>query len=228
MRGWDRRFMQEAELKASWSKDRSRQVGCVIVNDDDVVVSSGWNGFPRGINDDVESRHERPAKYEWTEHAERNAIYNAARIGVPLKGTTMYCTLFSCAPCVRSIIQSGVVRLVCPEPDWNDSKYKESLEIAREMLKEAGVVIQWYYQEPTLFQKFEEYCHRYQYTHKVYRWGQCCFNTLLLFHEDIAEDVRGSDLDPFYVFSRDSEVITNFMQYVEQELDCLEEKEKEV
>ena len=78
---WDLRWMSVASLVATWSKDRSRKCGAVIVDSRNVLVSLGWNGFPRGVADSPDYRHERPEKYLWTEHAERNAIYNAAANG---------------------------------------------------------------------------------------------------------------------------------------------------
>jgi dCMP deaminase len=87
---WDKFFMDMAKLVASKSKDRSRKVGCVIVGPDNEVRSVGYNGFPRGIADHIEWRHERPAKYKWTEHAERNAIYNSARAGIRTEGCRIY------------------------------------------------------------------------------------------------------------------------------------------
>ena len=82
---WDNRFLSMAKLIATWSRDRSTKVGAVIVGPNREVRSVGYNGFPRGVNDAIESRYERPGKYDWTEHAERNAIYNAARYGGPLR-----------------------------------------------------------------------------------------------------------------------------------------------
>src|ERR1700739_3518019 len=79
---WDRRFMVLAASIGSWSKDRSAKTGCVIVGPDRLIRSTGFNGFVRGVDDEVAARHERPAKYSWTEHAERNGIYNAARLGI--------------------------------------------------------------------------------------------------------------------------------------------------
>ena len=73
---WDEYFMKMAEHVKTKSKDRSTQVGAVIVGEGHVVLSVGYNGFPRGVNDDIDSRYERPAKYMWTEHAERNAIFS--------------------------------------------------------------------------------------------------------------------------------------------------------
>ena len=100
---WDERFLRLAREISTWSKDRSTRVGAVIIGEDKTPGPYGFNGFPRFVDDDRESRHERPEKYKWTEHAERNAIYNAARIGVPLKGCTMYVTHMPCADCARAI-----------------------------------------------------------------------------------------------------------------------------
>ena len=86
---WDRRFLELAKMFGTWSKDRSAGTGCVIVGPDRLLRASGYNGFVRGIDDEILERHERPAKYSWAEHAERNAIYNAARLGIALDGCTV-------------------------------------------------------------------------------------------------------------------------------------------
>jgi dCMP deaminase len=139
--GWDERWMGLARHIAHWSKDRSRRCGAVIVDDRQVLVSQGWNGFPRGIDDTVESRHQAPSKYMWTEHAERNAFYNAAANGHPTRGCTLYVSWYPCIDCARSIIQGGIRRIVCVEPDWTDPTWGESFATTREMLSEAGVEI---------------------------------------------------------------------------------------
>jgi len=140
---WDTRWMDMAKLVASWTKDRSRGAGAVIVDDRNVLVSIGWNGFPRDVDDDVEARHGRPLKYSWTEHAERNAIYNAAANGHPTKACTMYLQWYPCADCARAIIQSGIIRLVCVEPDWCDATWGKDFEITKEMLSEACVKVRF-------------------------------------------------------------------------------------
>lgn len=140
---WDNRWMDMAKLVATWSKDRSRTCGAVIVDDRNVLVSIGWNGFPRGIDDDVDMRHERPAKYKWTEHAERNAIFNAAANGHPTKGCTMYLPWYPCADCARAIIQSGITEIVCIEPDWNDHVWAEDFSVVREMLEESEIGVRF-------------------------------------------------------------------------------------
>jgi dCMP deaminase len=133
---WDRKFMQMAHFISGWSKDRTTRVGCVIVGPANEIRSTGFNGFPRGINDEVEDRLARPAKYLWTEHAERNAIFNAARIGTPLGGCRIYVPWFPCVDCARAIVQCGLVELVAFEPDWDHPKWGEHFRVARDMFNE--------------------------------------------------------------------------------------------
>lgn len=143
MTDWDSRFMGLALNISEWSKDPDTKVGCVIVGPSNEVRSIGYNGFPRGVNDGDSSRHGRPAKYLWTEHAERNAIYNAVRIGVPLDGCRMYLPWFPCAACARAIIQSGLTELVASKPDLDHKKWGEDFRIATVLLKEGGVVVRF-------------------------------------------------------------------------------------
>jgi len=138
---WNIRWMDMCKLISTWSKDRSRQTGAVIVDERNVLVSIGWNGFPRNINDYLHERHERPAKYKWTEHAERNAIYNAAANGHPTKNCTMYLPWYPCADCARAIIQSGITKIVCVEPDWNDHIWAENFKVVKEMLDESEIEV---------------------------------------------------------------------------------------
>ena len=147
---WDERWMGLARHVAGWSKDRSVGIGAVIVDDRNVLRAVGWNGFPRGVDDDVPGRHERPAKYQWTEHAERNAIFNAAAEGIVLRGCTMYGTVCPCADCARAIIQAGIVKLVIsdralpPTPDGMETPtWRDTVGMALNMLKEAGVGV-WF------------------------------------------------------------------------------------
>ena len=122
------------------SKDKSNKIGAVIVGPGREIRSTGYNGFPRGMNDDDSAKQERPLKYKYFEHAERNAIYNAARFGAPVEACTMYCPWPPCPDCARAIIQSGIKKLVvthpvseCPER-WHYDMY-----IALGILNECGV-----------------------------------------------------------------------------------------
>ena|ERR1041385_3476444 len=140
---WDEKFLAIAKTVASWSKDRSRKVGAVIVGPDHEIRSVGYNGFPRGVDDEVESRHQRPAKYRWTEHAERNAVYNAARVGIPTRGCTIYLCWFPCMDCARAIVQAGIIEIVAIEPDWNDPIWADDFRDVPTLLREAGVNIRY-------------------------------------------------------------------------------------
>ena len=148
---WDRKYMALALHIAEWSKDRSTKVGCVIVGPDQSIRATGYNGFPRGVGDDVEERHGRPAKYLWTEHAERNALYNAARSGVSVLGCRMYVPWFPCMDCARAIVQSGLAELIAVEPDWADQRWGEHFVSAKELFEEAGLACTWF--DPALCER---------------------------------------------------------------------------
>jgi dCMP deaminase len=142
--GWDEYFMGLANFAKLKSKDRSTQVGAVIVSKDNAILSIGYNGFPRGVNDDIEERHERPLKYQVTEHAERNSIYSAARNGVCLKDATIYITGggFACADCARGIIQAGISMAIGNEGNFEGvGPWAESCRVGQEMMDEAGLVL---------------------------------------------------------------------------------------
>lgn len=140
---WDQYFLVIATAVASKSKDLSTDVGCVIVGPDHEIRSTGFNGFPRGCRDDVEDRKERPLKYVYTEHAERNAIYNAARNGVPLNWCTMYITHAPCTKCARGIIQAGIKEVKYPNYNSFEGRddLMEDLRTANGLLLEAGVAV---------------------------------------------------------------------------------------
>lgn len=145
--GWDQRFLNLAKEIAEWSKDKSTRVGCVIVDSNyRSILTTGYNGLPRGANDELLERHERPEKYLWFEHAERNAIFNAARTGVPLQGSTAYSTLCPCMDCARALVQSGVTRVVSYNPgnEARDERWREQHGKAIQLFKECGVAVALY------------------------------------------------------------------------------------
>lgn len=111
-------FMGMADYASLRSRDTTK-IGAVIAGSDFVIRSIGWNGFPRGVDDSVSLREVRPLKYVWTEHAERNAIFNAARTGVGTIGCMMFSGKFCCADCARGIIQSGISQFYTYFPDWD-------------------------------------------------------------------------------------------------------------
>lgn len=151
MANWDKRFMELAKHVSTWSKDTNTKLGAVIVDDEHTILSIGYNGLCRGAEDNIQERYERPQKYLYTEHAERNAIYNAVRSGVSLKGSTIYVPMFPCVDCARGIINSGIKKIVSYEPNFNDERWGESFKVSYEMLKECGVKIDTYSDENDWF-----------------------------------------------------------------------------
>ena len=147
---WSRRFMGLCDHVAGWSEDRDFQVGCVIVDPDGHVVrATGYNGLPRGVSDGDDARFDRASgeKFYWIEHAERNAVYNAARAGVSLSGCTAYVNRFPCADCGRALIQSGIAQVVAPPIPKADGALDYSFQVSAQMLREAGLIITEYEQE---------------------------------------------------------------------------------
>ena len=140
---WDIRFMRLALVVATWSRDRSTQVGAVIVSADNEVRVVGYNGFPRGINDSLEERYERPLKYKWTEHAERNAIFVAARSGIALAGCRIYLPWFPCMDCARAIVQCGLVELIAYKPDMQHTTWGEDFKHAVQLFEEVKLPVRW-------------------------------------------------------------------------------------
>jgi dCMP deaminase len=141
---WAQRFMGLCGHVASWSEDRDFQVGCVIVGPDGQEVrTTGYNGMPRSVLAEDDARFDRASgeKFFWIEHAERNAIYNAARMGVPLQGCTAYVNRFPCADCGRAMIQSGITHIVAPPIPTADGALDYSFQVSQQMLREAGVTI---------------------------------------------------------------------------------------
>jgi dCMP deaminase len=144
---WTEYFLNIAEQVKLKSKDQSTQIGAVIVGVDNEVLSTGYNSFPRGMDDSLQERQERPEKYFWFEHAERNAIYNAARIGVSLKNSTIYITSgLPCMDCARGIVNSGIKIIWCKTvcTTKNKEKWEESQSKSLQLLNECGVQVFFY------------------------------------------------------------------------------------
>ena len=144
---WDELFILQAALISQKSKDPSTKVGCVIVGDDNAILSMGFNGFPRGINENEKDRWARPEKYHWIEHAERNAIYNAARNGINLNGARAYLNWEPrpCADCTRALIQVGIKEIIGPDRKFagKGAGKHYSIDHSDVMLEEAGVIVRY-------------------------------------------------------------------------------------
>jgi dCMP deaminase len=141
MTEWDKRFMQMAQLVASWSKDPSTKVGAVLVGEDRSILSTGFNGLPRGVADLQQRLEDRPTKYSMTVHAEVNCIIQAPK----LKGTeTLYVyPLFCCSACAGVVIQSGIRKVVFPAGAVDNERWTDSFNLASEMFKEANVTMEF-------------------------------------------------------------------------------------
>ena len=135
---WDEYFMGVAQLAAQRSKDPSTQVGCCIVDEQNRILSTGYNGFPHGCSDDEfpwnrdESLGE--TKYPFVVHAELNAILNNR--GKSLAGAKLYVGLFPCHECAKAIIQAGIKEVI-----YLSDKYAvtPSTLASKRMLGAAGV-----------------------------------------------------------------------------------------
>lgn len=140
MTNWDQRYMRLAKEVSSWSKDPSSQIGAVAIADMGQVLSQGYNGFPRGILDDVNRYSNREIKYDFIVHAEMNCIYNATFNGVSLKGSTIYVHgLPICNECAKGIIQVGAKRVVTNTANLPGERWYDSCKKAEEMLSEVGI-----------------------------------------------------------------------------------------
>lgn len=138
---WDQYFRGQLQGIAKKSKDPSRKIGAIAVRNEHVVMT-GFNGFPRGVNDRIAERYARGRKNLHTLHAEANIVSIAANEGVSLKNTTMYCNLYPCVICANLMINAGVKRVVCPplvlEPEGQEIYH---FDLAEEVMLEAGIEI---------------------------------------------------------------------------------------
>ena len=134
---WEEYFMGLAHLSGLRSKDPNTQVGAVIVDENNRVVSIGYNGFPSGVSDDEfpwgREGGVLDTKYAFVVHAELNAILNSQR---SVRGCTLYVSLFPCNECAKAIIQSGIRRIV-----YESDKYDgvDTNIASKRMLRAAGV-----------------------------------------------------------------------------------------
>jgi len=140
---WDECFMQMAHVIADRSQDPSTQAGAIVVNEKNILVGAGYNGWPRGIrNEDLPWDREgdfENTKYAYVCHAEENAVYNANN---STEGCKIYCILFPCNECVKTIIQNGIIEVI-----YESDKYKAnapSLKASKRMLKLANVPFRQY------------------------------------------------------------------------------------
>ena len=139
---WDKRFLQLAEQISTWSKDPSRKIGAIAVRDRK-ILATGYNGFPKGIEDSDDRYNNRELKYMYVVHAEMNCIYNAAENGVSLKGSTLYIVgLPVCTDCSKGIIQSGIKRVVAKSKETPD-RWLQAITDTQSIFNEAGIIYEY-------------------------------------------------------------------------------------
>ena len=131
--------MQAAQFASLRSPNRVRRVGAVLVARDGTEIAA-CNTFPAGVRD-IEERHAGDGRFVWMEHAERHAIFEAARRGIATAGGCLTTTFFPCIDCARAIVDSGIVCLDTPSPAFDDPVWGASFERSEVILKEGGVEI---------------------------------------------------------------------------------------
>jgi len=121
------------------SKDPSTKVGAAIFDDKRRVISMGYNGFPRGVEDSDDRLHDREVKYKMVLHAEQNALAFAT---APLHGSTLFCTHPCCTQCAAMVIQRGVKHVCWPSPTLAFvERWADDMTLSMEMFMEAGVTV---------------------------------------------------------------------------------------
>lgn len=137
------KFFKLAQYQSElFSKDPSTKVCALFIYPESLqILSSGYNGFCRGVDEKQISRWERPEKYKYVVHAETNGIYNACRNGVSLKDSICIVTMFPCSNCSKGLIQVGIKELITSKPDFNHERWGEDFKYSFEMLKEVGIHI---------------------------------------------------------------------------------------
>ena len=139
---WKKRFLKLSKEISTWSKDPSTKVGALIISEDKNIISTGYNGFPRDIEDTEERLNNRETKYKFILHAEMNCILNALYNGRSVKDCILFVHgLPPCSECTKSIIQAGIKKVITDSKATDN--WKESLKLSLEMLKEANVEIEF-------------------------------------------------------------------------------------
>ena len=138
MNKWDKRFIELSYVISGWSKDPSTKCGAVIVSPDNRIISVGFNGFPKGTNDDITIYHDRPEKYRRVVHAEKNAILFAK---CDLTDHTIYVVpMPPCSQCAGLIIQSGIKKVITLMPNKRlHERWKDEINTTMRMFKETNI-----------------------------------------------------------------------------------------
>lgn len=143
------RLLELAIASARRSPSRPRKVGAVLVLADGETTLAACNDFPVGVRN-LEARHAHPERLLWIEHAERNAIFAAARAGRATAGATLVATFHPCADCARAIVQAGIATLHTLAPDFADPLWGAGFRCSQAILEEGGVRVIYLERDPAL------------------------------------------------------------------------------
>lgn len=133
------KYMTIAHAVAGMSKDDTK-VGAVVVGASNEIRSIGYNGAPRGCKADEDDR--RAEKLWWFSHAELNSITNAARVGIPLEGSTLYTTHYPCMDCAKAVVQAGIKKVVVGEmTERFKTRWAEHIKRSEVLFKECGIEV---------------------------------------------------------------------------------------
>jgi len=135
---WHQRFMRLAREVSTWSKDPSTQVGCVLVREKK-VLSTGYNGFPKNISDNLNRLIDREQKYEITVHAEVNAVTSAALHGVSTDGSIAYVTFNPCSRCASVLVNAGIASVFSDGAAEIPERWLKNFILASKIFAEAGI-----------------------------------------------------------------------------------------
>jgi dCMP deaminase len=139
---WEEYFLWVAEAVAIKSKDPRCRVGAVIASTENLIIATGFNGLARRIHDSETLLADAEEKLKVICHAEANAIFNAARFGIPLAGSSIFATKFSCLSCCNAIIQAGISRIYTHDNRfWDDDPMDRDHKHKRSVLRQSGIKV---------------------------------------------------------------------------------------
>ena len=137
---WTKRYLSLAKEISKWSKDPSRKIGAVAVSEKGQVLATGYNGFPRHVEDTEERYLDKEQKSKFVVHAEMNCIYNATYNGISLDSSSLYVWgLPPCSECAKGIIQVGIKEVFYSYDEQVPEKWLASLDTTVQLFKESGV-----------------------------------------------------------------------------------------
>ena len=144
-----KKYFDLAKYQANlFSKDPSTKVGALFLAPKSFqILTTGFNGFPRNIDETKTERWQRPEKLKWVSHAEANCISNACRHGTPLEGSIAVVTLFPCISCAKLMIQAGIKTVVTCEPNFSCCRWGEEFKFSYDLFNEAGVKLIYVHSE---------------------------------------------------------------------------------